>query len=73
LNSVEVRILFHSWSKEIYFLLVALLTTCEIKFDLPPKSTNILYVIVSKGFKFQLDEAIYVGDMSSCCIGLGAV
>ena len=43
--SVEDRILFNSWSKEIRhsWTYQFSLTTCEIKFDLPPKSTNILY------------------------------
>jgi len=34
--------LFHEWSKEIDSFL---LTTSETKFDLPPKSTNILFIL----------------------------
>jgi len=44
---VEDRILFHKWSKEIDIRRVAtpFLTTSEIKFDLQPKSTNILFIL----------------------------
>ena len=51
---MEDRILFHKWSKEIYIFssdiatsenILFLLTTSEIKFDLPSKSTNILFIL----------------------------
>jgi len=47
LISVENRILFHKCSKEIDIFTsgVAINNESEIKFDLPPKSTNILFML----------------------------
>ena len=53
LISVQDRILFHEWSKELKYLFI--LTTSEIKFDLPPKSTKffIFYVFKNKELKIK--------------------